>query len=407
MIRSLLPILLGISTSLVIILPYIKVYDLPLAYVMCITIFALSYFFLKIRGNFVSKSSFILTFPVLYIAIIGLALETGNVLQILSRNGVSFICALGMIYFIRDRDLLMRFMAGFSILVIINVMVAFGQFFDIFDLRLVTLTLIKLSGADYVPDEAEILFSSFRIPGLQIAAHIFAYNAAIISLMFFVTSILTPKKNKYLFIYFLIISIACATVVLLSAQRTSFWPMILALVGALIFRFQAKDMRYSMFIVIALALVGFSAFSAVQSDFSVTGRLLSSAGEQSSDSIREATWEAAIKVIEEDPWFGRAYDRYQGVNGIHNGFLNGWAMFGLPWLILFTGGLGYYMYRIRRHLRGEEKFLFYSFVLIIFANMGFHTMVPSLNDVIYFPALAYASMFQRWSQSDSASINYS
>jgi O-antigen ligase len=178
---------------------------------------------------------------------------------------------------------------------------------------------------------------------------------------------------------------------IISAQRSAVWIVV---PGLLWLGIQAGSRsRLLRLVVLCGAIVAFVfAFSIATERGDSLERLTQVEGGAQAE--RETTWRRAARMIEEDPIFGSAFRVIPGERGIHNGFLAGWARFGLGWLVLFLASLMLITrFVLKSRAIGTAKIAAGLILLEIVGHGSTHTNVISLGDIVGWCYLGFAVVF--------------
>ena len=395
MTKPVLLFLLGCSSGSVVILPHVKWGPIPITYVTCALLFALGLLLLPKTRRRYSLSFLWLSAPAAYIALLGVFMDGIDPSQVLARNLSALLAGLILICFVRDRRSLQAALLGLSVPVLMNVSAALAQSFDFGGLGSFVAGMADMVGQDDDEDISDV--AGFRIYGLQGKAHVFAYNMALIGVMFLLA--VPYIHSRMARTLCLSTALLCGFAVFLSAQRSAFWPLVFAyaVLGATMLLQRGHRGKLVAGSALAIAVGFLFYFSGnISESNSAVARLYTGFGEQGGDFVRAASWSAAEDVIFMDPWFGRAFFHYAQGIGIHNAFLGGWARFGVFWLISFLAIVSLHLIRLARQIPVYLKIGEVCILGLLAGNYFFHSQIPTFNDMIFYislafvPAVAYA-----------------
>jgi O-antigen ligase len=172
--------------------------------------------------------------------------------------------------------------------------------------------------------------------------------------------------------------------VMLSAQRSAAWALIPALIAIVLLSSTHLMRTLATMIIVSLAsILTVTGSLLLREDRNPVTRLLERES-VASDSAREESWALALNVLDGDPYFGLAFRTYSGDIGVHNGFLAGWAEFGLGWLLAVLLCL----LMTSRHFlimpaTLAARFAGLCFIGMMLVNAMFHTIMVSRNDMVF------------------------
>ena len=297
---------------------------------------------------------------------------------------------------------LKRVLLGAAPIVAANAIVAIMQYFGSVDAVLLGMSVSGDEGMEAMREELDV--GGLRASGLQGASHVFAYTMGVWAFLYSWIAVRTRISSVTDNIIWLVAMVVVAGVIL-SAQRSVVWLILPALFMLLFLRYRgiSRMLVAGAAITFFIIIVG---SAELLSDAGILRRLANLSGSTSGDIERQRTWYLAWLVIAEDPFLGSAFASYNFHRGIHNGFLNGWARYGVVWLLLVLIGLGTYLYAIlagRRHLL--DQFAGCVLLALVLANAMFHTSGPAIGDMIVFVAFPFGLIYAGGSVPWSRDVN--
>jgi len=392
---------LGVVTGLMLVLPYLNLFGAPVAYTATLSIF--------IVGIVLSKKPIpgygkflIFLLPVAYIYFVGFMNGNFDPVSVILRNGIFLIAAMNLLMHIVNNNVLTKFLLGLGLVALVNSSVAIMQYYDVAGARYASLAFLQLYDAGDLMEQF-VESTGLRVFGLQPASHIFAYTSSFLTSVFLLALLFYKSYARLLIASLIFISLVLAYSVFLSAQRTAFWPLLIPF-GYVFYRLLLRSHSRVIGVFFALTLIALAIWLSGSDevfDESVMARLFEGFGQTSADQVRASTWDAAYAIISADPLFGTGYKSANLDVGIHNAFLNGWAILGIFWVLLFTFPFIWFSFRTLHGKSVPQRVIAVSILSILFLNMMFHSYVPTLNDIVFFIALSLLIVFQKFARKAS------
>jgi O-antigen ligase len=224
--------------------------------------------------------------------------------------------------------------------------------------------------------------------GVMAFPHIYAFAMALWTLL--IASVLASRLRASAMLRGLLMcSLGIGVVAtVLSSQRSAVWVVVAGLLF-LWFRTARAHLAWKGFLV-AILIVSGSTFVLTGNERSdALGRLGGVEGYAQAE--RQSTWARAVRMIEDDPLFGTAFKAVPGERGIHNGYLAGWARFGLVWLALFSASLLLaWRMVLRSRATSALKISAALLLLEIMVHGATHTNLITIGDLVAWCYLGFA-----------------
>ncbi len=277
--------------------------------------------------------------------------------------------------------------------------VAIGQYFG--RLEAIALPIILLPEDVFEEDET-ISLETIRIFGLMGLPHVFGYGCGLLSLATLGVAALQRRASLTQIILSVCALLSLVTTVL-SAQRSAVWPVVIVVFFWIVT--SAKGLwRILIPVGITSLVVGVLLWrlGSSGSDWIALERL--GTVDTGADTLRLQTWAEGTRMVLSDPLLGTAYDTRDVGVGIHNGFLRGWAQFGVTWLLLLLicGGL-LTLHILQGSARQGTKIIALGILATVAANSFSHTLMITINDLLSWAFLAIAWVLAN--SADGASSN--
>jgi O-antigen ligase len=270
---------------------------------------------------------------------------------------------------------------------LVNALFGIGQYLAIPE-AIVLSTLFTPDAQDLDHVIAAFGGSNIRPWGVMAFPHVYAFSMALWTLFLAAVLACGIGGNRHaggLLKVALLIGLACT---ILSAQRSAVW---IVCAGLMILWLAATRVNaVGRTLVVLVLVIGSVSLIASFSERDDSLKRLSQV-EDASQTEREGTWVSAVRMIQEDPLFGSAYRVLSGHRGIHNGFLAGWARYGILWLILFCGALLLLLRLIvRSTVVTTAKISATLLIAEIIGHALAHTNFITLGDLVAWSYLGFA-----------------
>jgi hypothetical protein len=312
--------------------------------------------------------------PVAYILIHGLIFDSANLLQYGARNGIAMLAGLLVSSVVKKERQLLWLLLGMATIMFLDGIVSLGQYFGV-DRAFVLAEQLSAS-LDVFKEQAR----TPRIWGIHSRAHEFAYVQGVWTLLLWWIVLSIQNRRTFQLGLLLLVVIGFSSTVL-SGQRAIVWPLILLMLVLYIF-FRGFGRGVAFFSIMVAIVITIDFGTLLNYSAGVLERLTKfNAG--NTDAYRFESWRAAVFMLAEDPFLGTASKQADEIS-IHNGLLNGWVKFGLPWLIFFILALKRTIQNLWRFpIAIRHRFAALAVVFLMVFYSMFHTHTPGMNDMTF------------------------
>lgn len=372
----------GLAASAVLVLPAFRPAQVPLAYLLLILLAVI----MAIRGRLVPPHPatriyapwlVATVFAVVHAAIFG----SEEVFQLAARGGMALVAGLLVTSTVLGPVVLPWFFLGMALIFCTDGLVAIGQFLDLPQAwKLTSWVYGHTVGQDLLIQRLAVS----RVSGIEPFSHVFSYNQGVWVFVSCWSYLLL--KNRLVQALAAVALLIGSFAVFVAAQRSVVWTVFPALALLLL---AARGIGRATLVIgtIIAILVVYDVIEWFVAQNEILTRL-GSVVDQASDSGRLASLVFGLKAIAENPFFGNT----SGIGfdvGIHNGFLNGWAKFGILWAAAFVAGV---ILTVRTLWQMKTAVLWCRFasvllVLVMLANVMGHTNSPGQDDMTFLVAL--------------------
>lgn len=376
--RPILAYLTGVAAGLVVTISHFRPFGVPIAYGTILIVA-----FCAIAGGFRVQGRTLLIIgawavPVAYAVFHDAAVSAGETLQLVTRNSIALLAAMLLAWQMGDRRKASLVLAGIGTVMLIDSMLGIGQARGIGWLIAASLPF----GSVEITDEFLSGATTLRSWGMHSHVHMYAYTLSLwvfAGFAWVLSGSVAPGRAKRTVMIMLLVGVVA---LVLSAQRSAVWSV----AGAILLVFMVRG-RTDPRILAGLALIGVAVMGLLAGVLSAesespVARLLAPS-DVASDSERTQSWIEGWRVLQDDPYVGAAFGSYGGSIGIHNGFLGGWAQYGLPWLVavVFAVGITVLHFVSARGAAASARVSAVLMVGVMLANAMFHTAAPARNDI--------------------------
>jgi hypothetical protein len=377
--------ILGFALALLTIAPVLSIGGVRVAYALVLLLALWRVIAMNVKIPRTALFMLLWLIPLIYALLIDSFRVGQEGLSLFARGALTLLGAFLLLTDCRDVASLRRAMLGAAPVVAANSVVAILQYFGSAEAIILGALVSGAEGAEAARESMEV--GSLRATGLQGASHVFAY---IMGVWAFLYSWVVIRDREFSIANVVIglVALVALGAATMSAQRSVVW-LLVPCVFVLLFLRVPNASRLLVGSIAGVFILFVVGSAELLSESGVLARLANFSG-TSGDIERQQTWRHAWLIISEDPFFGRAFGSYDFGRGIHNGFLNGWARYGMVWLLFVLAGLTAYVYAILSK-RGNllDQFAGGVLFLLVLANAMFHTTAPAIGDMVVFIAFAF------------------
>jgi hypothetical protein len=384
---------LGIAVGLVLTVPQIRPFGIPVAYAMLVAVLLWS----SLHGLRVPPPVppliAVWAVPVAYAVAHDVSVAAGETLQLFVRNAVALGAAWLLVVTMRDYRRGMATLAGLGLVMLVDSGVGIGQALGA--------EWAVLAALPFASEEinAEVLGgqSVTRSWGIHAYRHMYAYTVSLWVFATFAWLACAPSTRSRLKPLVVLSLLVGVVALVLSGQRSAVGSVLASMVVVVLVMVRSNPRALAALLTLGLLAVAAGLALFADEAPAALQRLLSGV-DVASDAERAASWIEGWRVLEEDPYLGMAFGSYGGRIGIHNAFLGGWARYGLPWLAVVALAVvltcWYFLVASKASLPARVAAL--MFVGIMLANAMFHTSAPTLNDMPFLILLGTMLALVSW-----------